>query len=133
MDTIKNIWFEANRIFMKTEAGTIFSRPIEAFPLLKDASEEERLNFKIGKFRDDVRWESLDEDIHISSFFDTSEQSLSDDIKLRLATRLTASVITKKTPCKDVTEEMIEKHLGKWKDERSAEEIIKDLRISIND
>lgn len=80
MDTIKNIWFEANRIFMKTEAGAIFSRPLEAFPLLKDASEEERLNFKIGKFRDDVRWESLDEDIHISSFFDTSEPDYENEI-----------------------------------------------------
>lgn len=75
----------------------------------------------------------MDETLKITETYWERLKSLSDDIKLRLATRLTASVIAKKAPCKDVTEEMIEKHLGKWKDERSAEEIIKDLRISIND
>ena len=56
MDTIKDIWFDANRIYMKTDGGETFSRPLEAFPLLKDASDRERLDFKIGKFGDDVRW-----------------------------------------------------------------------------
>lgn len=46
-------------------------------------------------------------------------KSLNDDIKLRLATRLTASVIAGKDASKNRTDEMIEKHLGKWKDERS--------------
>ena len=73
MDPIKDLWFDANRIYMKTDGGETFSRPLEAFPLLKDASDRERLDFKIGKFGDDVRRESLDEDIHISSFFDTAE------------------------------------------------------------
>ena len=54
-------------------------------------------------------------------------KSLNDDIKLRLATRLTASVIAGKDARKNRTDEMIEKHLGKWKDERSAEDIIKDI------
>lgn len=45
-------------------------------------------------------------------------KSLNDDIKLRLATRLTASVIAGKDARKNRTDEMIEKHLGKWKDER---------------
>ena len=40
---------------------------------------------------------------------------LNDDIRLRLATRLTASVITGKNTKKNRTNEMIEKHLGKWK------------------
>ena len=35
MDTIKDIWFDANRIYMKTDGGETFSRPLEAFPLLK--------------------------------------------------------------------------------------------------
>ena len=41
-------------------------------------------------------------------------KSLNDDIKLRLATRLTASVIAGKDARKNRTDEMIEKHLGKW-------------------
>jgi hypothetical protein len=73
MEKIKEIWFAENRIFMKTECGDTFDRPLEAFPLLKRASESERKNFKIGKFGDDIRWETLDEDIHISSFFEQNE------------------------------------------------------------
>ena len=54
MNTIKDIWFDANRIYVKTDDEKTFSRPLEAFPLLKDASDKERLDFKIGKFGDDV-------------------------------------------------------------------------------
>lgn len=82
MDKIKDIWFDANRIYMKTDGEEIFSRPLEAFPLLKEASEKERLDFKIGRFGDDVRWESLDEDIHISSFCDTVELGYENEIAL---------------------------------------------------
>ena len=50
--------------------------------MLKDASDKERLDFKIGKFGDDVRWESLDEDIHISSFFETVEPDYENEIAM---------------------------------------------------
>jgi hypothetical protein len=69
METIEKIWFSGNRIFLKTEQGNTYNRPLEAFPLLKNATKPERENFKIGKFKDDIRWENLDEDIHINSFF----------------------------------------------------------------
>ena len=73
MKTIGKIWFSENRIFMQTEQGEVFSRPLEVFPLLKNATKLEREDFRIGKFKDDVRWENLDEDIHISSFFSDIE------------------------------------------------------------
>ena len=73
MIKIKEIWFADNRIFMKATSGEVFSRPLNAFPLLKNANEMERENFKIGKFGDDVRRETLDEDIHINSFFEQNE------------------------------------------------------------
>jgi hypothetical protein len=73
MKTIEKIWFAENRIYLKTEQGEVLSRPLEAFPLLKDATEAERSAFRIGKFKDDVRWECLDEDIHIDSFFSDKE------------------------------------------------------------
>jgi hypothetical protein len=69
LKTISNVWFSESRIFMKTEQGDVFSRPLEAFPLLKNASEEERKKFRIGPLKDDLRWEGIDEDIHIDSFF----------------------------------------------------------------
>ena len=73
MKTIANIWFSEDRIFMQTEQGEVLSRPLEAFPLLKNATELEREAFKIGKFKDDIRWEGIDEDIHINSFFSDME------------------------------------------------------------
>ncbi len=73
METIKKIWFKDNRIFMQTMNNEIFSRPLEAFPILKDASLQQRNAFKIGKDKIDIRWNELDEDIHINSFFETSE------------------------------------------------------------
>lgn len=47
-------------------------------------------------------------------------KSLNDDIKLRLATRLTASVLENKevAASNDLTEDMIKKHSGKWVDDR---------------
>ncbi|MDR2025930.1 MAG: DUF2442 domain-containing protein [Prevotellaceae bacterium] len=71
--TVKKVRFSENRIFIETEQGETYSRPLEAFPLLKDATESERNAFKIGKFGDDIRWENLDEDIHIDSFFANEE------------------------------------------------------------
>ena len=73
MTKIEKVWFDGNRIFVLTDAGEELSRPLEAFPVLKDASKEDRANFRIGKFKDDIRWEKLDEDVHISSFYETAE------------------------------------------------------------
>ena len=73
MAKIDKVWFDTNRIYLLTDGGETLSRPLEAFPVLKDALEQERLDFKIGRFGDDIRWEKLDEDVHISSFYDTVE------------------------------------------------------------
>ena len=73
MKAIEKIWFSEDRIFMQTDKGDVFSRPLEVFPALKNATKLERENFKVGKFKDDIRWENLDEDIHINSFFSDTE------------------------------------------------------------
>lgn len=71
MAKIEKVWFDANRVFVLTDKGEELSRPLEAFPVLKDASVEERMDFRIGRFGDDIRWEKLDEDVHISSLYGT--------------------------------------------------------------
>jgi len=73
MEKIKKIWFADNRVFVQTEDGKEYGRPLEAFPVLMDATEAQREDCKIGRHGDDVRWDSLDEDIHISSFFARNE------------------------------------------------------------
>lgn len=80
MDTIKIIWFDNGRIFMETNSNNIFSRPLEAFPILKNASKEEQNAYEIGKDRIDIRRKSLDEDIHINSFFEEKEPDFTNSI-----------------------------------------------------
>lgn len=58
---------------MLTNNGETYSRPLEAFPVLKEATEKQRMAFKVGKDKTDVRWDELDEDIHINSFVDKTE------------------------------------------------------------
>lgn len=73
MAKIEKVWFNNERIYLQTDTGETLNRPLEAFPVLKEASEADRNDFKIGRFGDDIRWEKLDEDIHISSFYETVE------------------------------------------------------------
>ena len=80
MAKIEKVWFDTNRIYLLTDGGETLSRPLEAFPVLKDASEPERLDFKIGRFGDDIHWENLDEDVHISSFYDTVEPNPDNEV-----------------------------------------------------
>lgn len=80
METIIKLWFEGGRIYIRTSDNKELSRPLEAFPMLKDATAEQRADFKIGKFGDDVRWPNIDEDIHISSFYDNNEPKYDNDI-----------------------------------------------------
>ena len=73
METIIKLWFDEGRIHILTDQGNTYSRPLEAFPLLFDATDEQRAKYEIGLDGDDVHWDEIDEDIHISSFFETAE------------------------------------------------------------
>lgn len=73
MEKIKNLWFDDARIYIRTDAGNKYSRPLEAFPELKDADAEQRNAFTIDADGEEIRWEVLDADLHISSFFETKE------------------------------------------------------------
>ncbi len=73
MEKIEKVWFANNRIYILTTDGTEKSRPLEAFPRLMDASEEERDQFEIWADGQSLRWDNVDEDIHISSFSDKTE------------------------------------------------------------
>lgn len=82
MQSIEKMWFDSNRIWIKTNQNQVLSRPLEAFPTLLEATEEQRMMYKIGRYGDDIRWECLDEDIHISSFFMTEEPDYNNEIAL---------------------------------------------------
>ncbi|MBR1514582.1 MAG: DUF2442 domain-containing protein [Bacteroidales bacterium] len=80
MEKIKNIWFDENRIYMKTTEGRVLSRPLEAYPELKEASMEQRSDFAIDDEGTSIRWEDLDADMHISSFYETSEPNSQNEV-----------------------------------------------------
>ena len=80
MEKIKNLWFDNNRIFIRTEKGRMYSRPLEAYPELMEASVEDRNDYAIGEEGDDIRWETLDVDLHISSFFESTEPNYHNDV-----------------------------------------------------
>lgn len=80
MAKIEKLWFASGRIWITTDEGQTLSRPLEAFPTLKDATKVQRLSFKINRFGDSIRWEEIDEDIHISSFYNTDEADYDNEI-----------------------------------------------------
>ena len=42
-ETIIKVWFENERIYILSSSDKVYSRPLEAFPVLKEASDEEKL------------------------------------------------------------------------------------------
>ena len=80
MEKIKNLWFDESRIYIRTDAGNKYSRPLEAFPELKDANVEQRNAFTIDPDGEEIHWEALDADLHISSFFETNEPNYQNEV-----------------------------------------------------
>lgn len=80
MPTIVKVWFKNGRIFVQTDGGKTLSRPLEAFPALLEATSEQRNRFEIGLYGDDIRWEALDEGIHITSFLEATEPEPDNEI-----------------------------------------------------
>ncbi len=80
MERISEIWFSEGRIYMRSSEGKIYSRPLEAFPMLKDATDKQREAYTIEMRGEALRWRELDEDIHISSFFETTEPNGNNEI-----------------------------------------------------
>lgn len=80
METIKNVWFEDERIYMLSSENKVYSRPLEAFPLLKDATDDQREAYKIVLRGEALHWEALDEDIHITSFYKDKEPDYDNEI-----------------------------------------------------
>jgi hypothetical protein len=80
MEKICKIWFSEGRIYMQSSEDKTYSRPLEAFPSLKDASDKERLDFYVWGDGEYVRWKNLDEDLNVASFKDTKEPNYDNEI-----------------------------------------------------
>lgn len=80
MEAITQVWFDKGRIYILTDQGNTYSRPLEAFPLLLEATDQQRAKYEIGLDGDDLHWDEIDEDIHISSFFETAEPNMNNPV-----------------------------------------------------
>lgn len=77
---ITKVWFDKNRIYIENQEGAVLNRPLEAFPILLEAPMSLREKYEISKLGDAIRWKELDEDIHESSFKDTTEPNTDNEI-----------------------------------------------------
>lgn len=80
MRKIEKVWFSDGRIYVRISDGSEKSRPLEAFPLLMDASDEQRNDFYIWAEGQSIRWDNIDEDIHISAFDEDAEPDFNNEV-----------------------------------------------------
>jgi len=60
------IWFDESKLYVRLMDGREVSVPLEWFPRLRDASSEERKNYRLIGKGVGIHWERLDEDISVS-------------------------------------------------------------------
>lgn len=73
MERIVDVWFKDGRIYVSTEGGETLSRSLVDFPLLLTANNAQRADFRIVHDGEALRWDSIDEDIHVSSFYESDK------------------------------------------------------------
>jgi hypothetical protein len=66
-----DIWFDPDMMHVRLLDGREINVPIEWFPRLRDASDEQRKNWRlIGKGLG-IHWEDIDEDISVEGLMKT--------------------------------------------------------------
>lgn len=66
MEIVK-LWFDNNRIYVKTAAGETLYQSLLFYPRLMRATPEERTDCEL--WEDGIHWEQIDEDISFESFY----------------------------------------------------------------
>ena len=65
---------------MRSTENNVMSRPLEAYPELEEATTEQRNDYIIVDDGRAIRWESIDADMHISSFYETTEPNYHNEV-----------------------------------------------------
>ncbi len=71
---VTQVWVDDEFVYIQTGQGFVKSAPFSEFPLLRNATPEQRARFEYGKYG--IRWEELDEDISYKGFFTDEELEL---------------------------------------------------------
>lgn len=83
--TIEMLWFSDARIYIRASDGNEYSQPLEVFPALMEATSEQREKYRINAWRDAIHWPEIDEDIHISSFFEDETVNYDNEVNRLLS------------------------------------------------
>ena len=62
-----NVWFDDNKMYVSLEDGREISIPIDWFSSLRNATEEQRNNWRFIGNGEGIHWEDLDEDILVEN------------------------------------------------------------------
>ena len=74
MKEIKDRWFDSDYIYVRDEKGQEYRQSLLWYPMLRKATDKERLQYRIGL--DGIHWRALDEDISFESFeYDDADPS----------------------------------------------------------
>lgn len=74
MKEINEIWFDSDYIYVRDEKGQEYRQSLLWYPMLRNATDQERLQYTIGL--DGIHWRALDEDISFESFeYDDADPS----------------------------------------------------------
>lgn len=68
---IEKVWLTQNAVWIRTEDGKEACELFADYPRLRDASEEQLVNYDCDDFG--IYWEDLDEDLSFEGFFDKQE------------------------------------------------------------
>lgn len=84
-EQIKMLWFEDGCIKIQTNKDEILSQPLEVFPALLCATSAQREKYYLWDDNRSIRWEELDEDIHISNFHEKETVNYDNDVNRLLS------------------------------------------------
>ncbi len=61
-----DVWFDDSKIYLLLEDARELAIPIQWFPSLRDATSDQRNNWRLIGDGEGIHWEDLDEDILVS-------------------------------------------------------------------
>ena len=70
MEKIKRVWFDKDFIHMESTESRMYKLPLSGSSRLLNATPEQRLAYTIELDGTALRWDEIDEDIFITSFYD---------------------------------------------------------------
>lgn len=84
-DQIQKLWFDSGRIIIMTAKGRQLSLPLEISPALYYADDFVRNDYYLWDNNQSIRWESIDEDIHISHFLESVDVNYDNPVNAMLS------------------------------------------------